>query len=162
MYEISQPAISCFCEEYNLWIVFLHDQGCQKSIKNRSQTIQFKCSKKVCRKHEKCFQTDPKWEPKSIQILQKTKFKNVLVFWIDFRRPLVPILLAKWSPTRRTSSRKPNKKGKELEGNSRGQSSNPNTPAALGGTPGPERILGTFSAPCSWKKAIRNGFWIDI
>ena len=24
-----------FCEEYNVKIVFLHDQGCQKSIKNR-------------------------------------------------------------------------------------------------------------------------------
>ena len=55
--------------------------------------------------------SDPEWEPKSIQILQKTRFKNVLTFWINFRRPLVPILLAKWSPTRRTSSRKPNKKG---------------------------------------------------
>ena len=85
--------------------------------------------------------SDPEWEPKSIQILQKTRFKNVLTFRIDFWRPLVPTLLAKWSPTRRTSSRKPNKKGKELEGNSRGQSSKPNTPAARGGTPGPERTF---------------------
>ena len=103
--------------------------------------MQTRCSKKVCKKHETCSKKDPKWEPKSRQILQKTRFKNVLTFWINFRRPLVPILLAKWSPTRRTSSRKPNKKGKELEGNSRGQSSNPNTPAARGGTPGPERTF---------------------
>ena len=73
------------------------------------------CSKKVRKKHEECPKTDPKWEPKSRQILQKTRFKNVLIFWINFRRPLVPNLLAKWSPTRRTSSRKPNRKGQLQE-----------------------------------------------
>ena len=77
--------------------------------------MQLQCSKKVWKKHETCSKMDPKWEPKSTQILQKTRFKNVLIFWINFRRPLVPILLAKWSPTRRTSSRKPNRKG-QLQG----------------------------------------------
>ena len=77
--------------------------------------MQFQWSKKVCKKHETWSKMDPKWEPKSIQILQKTRFKNVLTFWINFRRPLVPNLLAKWSPTRRTSSRKPNRKG-QLQG----------------------------------------------
>ena len=77
--------------------------------------MQLQCSKKLWQKHEECFKMDPKWEPKSIQILQKMRFKNVLIFLINFRRPLVPILLAKWSPTRRTSSRKPNRKGQLQE-----------------------------------------------
>ena len=94
-------------------LFFLHDQGCQKSKINNEKTMQLPCSKKVRKTYEECPKTDPKWEPKSRQILQKTRFKNVLFFWINFRRPLVPILLAKWSPTRRTSSRKPNKKGKQ-------------------------------------------------
>ena len=77
--------------------------------------MQLQCSKKVWKKHETCSKMDPKWEPKSTQILQKTRFKNVLTFSINFRRPLVPNSLAKWSPTRRTSSRKPNRKGQLQE-----------------------------------------------
>ena len=42
-----------FCEEYNVKIVFLHDQGYQKSIKNDEKTMQNRCSNKVYRKYEK-------------------------------------------------------------------------------------------------------------
>ena len=121
--------------------------------------MQLQCSKKVCKKHETCSKKVPKWEPKSTQILQKTRFKNVLTFRINFRRPLVPILLAKWSPTRRTSSRKPNGKGK-LQGKG--------TPRTVfeaqhargaGGTPGPERIFGPRSAQGPSKNDLRKGGW---
>ena len=110
-------------------------RGSRNPSKIHTKSIQIRCSKKVCKKHEQCSKMDPKWEPKSIQILQKTKFTNVLIFWIDFWRPLVPILLAKWSPTRRTSSRKPNKKGKELEGNSQDSFRIPTRPRRGGEPP---------------------------
>ena len=35
IYDFSEPAISCFREEYNVKIVFSHDQGYQKSFKNQ-------------------------------------------------------------------------------------------------------------------------------
>ena len=75
----------------------------------------FNARKRYGKKHEECSKMDPKCEPKSIRILPKTRFKNMWIFWITFRRPLVPNSLAKWSPTRRTSSRKPNRKG-QLQG----------------------------------------------
>ena len=135
-----------FCEEYNVKIVFLHDQGSQQGIKNLLKTMQLQCSKKVCKKHETCSEKDPKWEPKSTQILKKTRFKNVLVFGINFRRPLVPKMLAKWSPTRRTSSRKPNRKGK-LQGKGTPRTVFESQRArGAGGTPGPERIFEYRSA----------------
>ena len=100
-----------FAKSITLNSFFHMIRGTRNQSKINQKSMQIPCSKKGCKNHEKCSKMVPKWEPKSTQILQKTKFKNVLTFWIDFWRPLVPILLAKWSPTRRTSSRKPNKEG---------------------------------------------------
>ena len=44
-----------FCREYNVKIVFSHDQGCRKSIKNRYQirhkSKTEKCIPESCKKH---------------------------------------------------------------------------------------------------------------
>ena len=121
--------------------------------------MQLQCSKKVRKKHETCSKMDPTWEPKSTQILQKTRFKNVLIFWINFRRPLVPILLAKWSPTRRTSSRKPNRKG-QLQGKGTPRTVFQSQHArGAGGNPRPGADLprhGLFLGPLENRKSVQN------
>ena len=101
--------------DYNVKIVFYMIRGTRNLYKIDKKSMQIRCSKKGCKNQEKCSKMHPKWESKSTQILKKTWFKNVLFFGINFRRPLVPKMLAKWSPTRRTSSRKPNRKGKLQE-----------------------------------------------
>ena len=124
--------------------------------------MQIRCSKKGCKNHEKCSKMHPKWEPKSTQILKKTRFKNVLVFGINFRRPQVPILLAKWSPTRRTSSRKPNRKGNLQEGNSQDSLRIPTRPRRGGGAPGPERTFEYRRALWPSKNALWEGVWKNM
>ena len=119
--------------------------------------MQIRCSKKGCKNHEKCSKMHPKWEQKSTKILKKTRFKNVLVFGINFRRPLVPKMLAKWSPTRRTSSRKPNRKGKQQEGNSQDSLPSPTRPRRGGGAPGPERTFEYRRALWPSKNALWEG-----
>ena len=38
--------------------------------------MQIRCSKKGCKKHEKCSKMEPKWEPKSRKSLSKTRSEN--------------------------------------------------------------------------------------
>ena len=47
-------------------------RGTRIPSKIHKKSMQIRCSKKVCRKHEKCQKMEPKWEPKSMKIHPKT------------------------------------------------------------------------------------------
>ena len=86
------------------------------TLKNYKISMQFRCLENVW----KTIKTIPKWFQYCYKLgaqIQRKPSKHgsnkKIDLGIDFWRPLVPILLAKWSPTRRTTSRKPNKKGKQ-------------------------------------------------
>ena len=91
------------------------------TLKNYKISMQFRCLENVW----KTIKTIPKWFQNCYKLgaqIQRKPSKHrsnkKIDLGIDFWRPLVPILLAKWSPTRRTTSRKPTKKTTTRTGNS--------------------------------------------
>ena len=66
-----------FCREYNVKIVFLHDQGYQKSIKSHSNIDANSMLEKIYTQHEQCSKLEPIWEPQSRTNLSKTRSENL-------------------------------------------------------------------------------------
>ena len=83
-------------------------------LTNDKISMQFGCSKI----YEKVIENVPTWFQNCYKMGTKIQTKPLnnrsekTLFSDRFLATLVPVLLAKWSPTRRTSSRTPNKKGK--------------------------------------------------
>ena len=60
-----------FCEEYNVKIVFSHDQGYKINAKSMQKSMKNRCSKKGCQNHEQRSKREAKWEPKRSLTSQK-------------------------------------------------------------------------------------------
>ena len=62
-----------FCEEYNVKIVFYMIRGIINLNKVNQKSMQTRCSKRGCKKHDKCSKMEPEWEPKSRKSRSKTR-----------------------------------------------------------------------------------------
>ena len=54
----------------------LKEEAIKKERKIYQKSMQIRCSKKGCKKHEKCSKMEPKWEPKSMKNWSKTRSEN--------------------------------------------------------------------------------------
>ena len=132
-------------------------------FKNDNISMQFRCSKI----DEKVIGNVPKWLQNCYKMgtnIQKQTLKNrsetkkTLILGSICWRPPVPILLAKCSPTKRTSSRKQNKNETKRKGNPQDSFLIPTRPAR-GGPPGPERTFYKSLALGPSKNCPGARFW---
>ena len=79
-----------FAKSITLKSFFYMIRGTRIPSKIHKKSMQIRCSKKVCRKHETCQKMEPKWEPKSMKIHPKTTLDLNTKIWRKIVRPVCP------------------------------------------------------------------------